>query len=71
MKHTVDIKNNQHWDLPGGPVVKNLPCNTGDMGQIPGWGAKILHGMERLETLCATMKILHDATKTCHRQINK
>ena len=24
--------------LPGGPVVKNLPCNAGDKGSIPGLG---------------------------------
>ena len=23
-------------DFPGGPVVKNQPSNTGDMGSIPG-----------------------------------
>ena len=23
-------------DFPGGPVVKNLPANAGDMGSIPG-----------------------------------
>ena len=23
-------------DFPGGPVAKNLPANTGDMGSIPG-----------------------------------
>ena len=28
-------------DFPGGPLVKNLPCNTGDMGSIPGGGTKI------------------------------
>ena len=28
-------------DFPGGPVVKNLPCNAGDAGSIPGWGTKI------------------------------
>ena len=25
-------------DFPGGPVVKNLPINTGDVGSIPGLG---------------------------------
>ena len=30
-------------DFPGGPVVKNLPCNVEDEGSIPGWGSKILH----------------------------
>ena len=23
-------------DFPSGPVVKNLPCNTGDVGSISG-----------------------------------
>ena len=26
------------WDLPGGPVVKNLPANARDAGSIPGPG---------------------------------
>ena len=26
------------WDFSGGPVVKNLPSNAGDMGLIPGPG---------------------------------
>ena len=29
------------WEFPGGPVVKNLPFNAGDMGLIPGQGPKI------------------------------
>ena len=28
-------------DIPGGPVVKNLPSDTGDVGSIPSWGPKI------------------------------
>ena len=28
-------------DFPGGPVVKNLPSNAGDMGSIPVWGTKM------------------------------
>ena len=27
-------------DLPSGSVVKNLPCNVGGMGLIPGQGTK-------------------------------
>ena len=30
------IKNDNYLDFPGGPVVKNLPANAGDMGSIPG-----------------------------------
>ena len=32
------------WGFPGGPVVKNPPSHVGDVGLIPGWGAKILTG---------------------------
>ena len=28
--------NNILRDFPGGPVVKNLPSNAGDVGLIPG-----------------------------------
>ena len=35
-------------DFLGGPVVKNLPCNAGDMGSIPGYGTKIPYAMEQL-----------------------
>ena len=28
-------------DFPGGPVVRNPPSSTEDMGWIPGWGPKI------------------------------
>ena len=27
---------NHSGDFLGGPVVKNLPCNAGDMGLVPG-----------------------------------
>ena len=30
-------------DFPGGPVVKNPPSSTGDVGLIPGRGTKIPH----------------------------
>ena len=29
------------WDFPGGPVVKNPPCNAGNLGLVHGWGPKI------------------------------
>ena len=35
-------------DFPGGPVVKNLPCNAGDVCSLPGQGTKISHAMEQL-----------------------
>ena len=30
----------QSWDFPGGPVVKNPPCNAGATDLIPDSGAK-------------------------------
>ena len=39
--------------FPGGPVVKNPPCNVGDVGLIPGQGTKIPHAVGQL-SLCAT-----------------
>ena len=29
-------------------MVKNPPCNAGDIGSIPGLGTKIPHAMEQL-----------------------
>ena len=31
-------KNKMLLDFPGGPVVKNVPANAGDMGVIPALG---------------------------------
>ena len=45
-------------DFPGGPTVKNLPCNSGGEGSIPGQGTKIPHP-EQLESV-----LPHNATKT-------
>ena len=41
-------------DFPGGPVVKNLPCNAGDVGSIPGWGTKIPRATEQLNLQAVT-----------------
>ena len=35
-------------DFPGGPVVKNLPCNAGNVDSIPGGRIKIPHMAEHL-----------------------
>ena len=38
-----------HWDFPGGPVIKNLPANAGDMvGSILDRGTEILHATGQL-----------------------
>ena len=33
-------------DLPGGPVVKTLPSNTGDVGSTPDPEAKVPHASQ-------------------------
>ena len=46
-------------DFPGGPVVKNPPCNTGDMGLTPGQGTKIPHAKEQLSLCTSTEEPMH------------
>ena len=56
-------------DLPGSPVIKNLPSNAGGMVLIPGWGTKIPHPLEQLnpsttsrEPVCHDERALRAAT---------
>ena len=37
------------WHFPGGPVVKNPPCNEWDVGSILGQGTKTPHAVEQLQ----------------------
>ena len=57
-------KNTWLGDFPGGPVVKNLPWNAGDIGSIPGQGTKIPHATKQLS--------LHTITRepVCHNEIS-
>ena len=44
-------------DFPGGPVVKNMTSNAGDMGDMgtsPGRGIKMPHATQLSQ--CATIK---------------
>ena len=54
-------------------MVKNLPCNAGDEGSVPGQITKILPAEEQLslrvpqiESLGAATRILHDPVKNLH-----
>ena len=42
------------WDFPGSPVVKNLPCNAGNVGLAPGQGSKIPYAMNQLSLSITT-----------------
>ena len=33
-------KTSRNMDFPDDPVLKNLPCNAGEVGSIPGQGAR-------------------------------
>ena len=37
-----------HWDVSGGPVLKNLSCSAGDAGSIPGRVTRIPHAAGHL-----------------------
>ena len=37
-------------------MIKNLPCNAGDVGSIPGLGSKIPYPMEHLDPNTSTTK---------------
>ena len=60
------VKETQHkaglGGFPGGPVVKNPPCNAGDTGLSPGRGTKVPHAAEQqslrpqLESPCTKTK---------------
>ena len=59
-----DAKNKSHYrqisqDFPGGPVVKNLPCNARDSGSTPGQGTKIPHAMQQLSPSSTTTEPAH------------
>ena len=49
--HTVTIKN-PGSEFPGGPVVKNLLCNAGGKGLIPGQEPKIPYACRASNPVC-------------------
>ena len=46
-------------DFPGGPVVKNPPCNAEDGGLIPGWGTKMPRASGQLSPCAPTTEPYH------------
>ena len=65
-----------HGDFPGGPGMKNQPCNAEDVDSIPVWATKIPHATGQLglrpttpespchRELVCQKKILHAAANT-------
>ena len=62
---------NSFRDFPDGPVVKNLLCNAGAVGSIPGQGTKIPHSVEPLSLGAITRERPGVAMKTQHSQKEK
>ena len=52
-------KNGSSWDSPGGPVLKNPPCNAGDKGLIPDQGTKIPRAVEQLSSSATTTELAY------------
>ena len=45
-------------DVPGGPVVKNPPCNAGDVGSIPSQETEIPHAAGQLSSCAMTIELV-------------
>ena len=56
-------------DYPSGPMIKNPPCNAGDVGSIPGLGTKMPHAMGQLSPCAVTTELT--ATTRQAMQCNK
>ena len=52
-------KNVIRRDFPGGPVVKNRPCNAGGVGLSPGQGTTIPQVREQINLHTVTRKSMH------------
>ena len=67
------------WDFAGGPVVKNLPVNAGDISSIPGLGRSHLPWnnkarapqLESSPCLPQLEKSLHSNEDSVQPKINK
>ena len=55
-------------DFPGGPVVKNPPCNAGDAGSIPGQGTKIPHALGQVSPCTTTTELARLNKRACGPQ---
>ena len=52
-----------NWDLPGGPVVKNLPSTKEDTGSITSQGTKIPHAVGQISPHTTTRESPHTTTR--------
>ena len=57
--HRSFIKMSSVGTFPGGPVVKNWPCNAGGVGLSPGQGTTIPQVREQINLHTVTRKSMH------------
>ena len=60
-------KDSRVGDFSGGPVVKNLQCNAGDLGSILSQETKIPHAAELLRPR-ATTRVCETKDPTWHNK---
>ena len=58
-------------DFPGGPMVKNLPSNTGETGSMPGWGTKFPCSSEQLSPCTTTSESVCCKERSPMRQLRR
>ena len=52
-------------NFPGGPVVRNPPCNAGDMGSIPGQRTEVPYAMGQLSPQVTTREPVGRNWRVC------
>ena len=63
----------KYRDISGGPVVKNLPSNAGDVSSIPGQGTKIICAAGQLRPRVTIIEPEHPSVRApqekpvCHK----
>ena len=57
-------------DFPGCPVVNKTPSSAGDVGSIPGWGAKITRVTKQLSPSVPITEGLFSGVPTPQRERN-
>ena len=61
----------QEWEIlgfPSGPLVKNPPADTGDMGLIPDQGTKIPHASGQLSPCTTTTEPMYLEPVLCNKR---
>ena len=63
--YKLDFLKKRWGGFPGGPVVKNLPANAGDMTLT--WSEKISHAAGQLSLFTVTTEPMHLETVLCNQ----